>query len=68
MANQEPSKLYKAIPEELPKPTYAPFFVAMGVALLFWGLISSFIISIAGVCTFAFGLGIWIKNLLADHE
>ena len=58
----------KALPEKLPAPTYAPFFVAMGVAFIFWGLISSFILSIAGVCTFVFGLSVWIKNILDEYE
>jgi hypothetical protein len=27
-------------PEELPKPTYWPFFLALGVVLIFWGYIN----------------------------
>jgi hypothetical protein len=32
---------YKAQPEELPKPTYWPFFLALGVVLIFWGILTS---------------------------
>jgi hypothetical protein len=34
---------YKAQPEELPKPTYWPFFLALGVVLIFWGILTSWI-------------------------
>jgi len=68
MEETEHTNKIKALPEKLPAPTYAPFFVAMGIAFIFWGLISSFIISIAGAITFFFGLSIWIKNLLDEYE
>lgn len=53
----------KAIPEELPKPTYWPFFLAMGFAFLCWGILASWIISAAGLCILVLSLKGWIKIL-----
>jgi hypothetical protein len=56
----------KATPERLPKPTYWPFFLAMGLAFIFWGLLTTWVILIAGVLIFIVSLIGWI-NLLR-HE
>lgn len=56
----------KATPEHLPKPTYWPFFLAMGLAFIFWGLLTTWVILIAGVLIFIVSLIGWI-NLLR-HE
>ena len=56
----------KAKPEILPKPTYMPFLLAVSLLFVGWGLLSTWIISVAGgvgVCISLYG---WIKELL--HE
>jgi hypothetical protein len=50
-------------PGELPRPTYWPAVMALGIAFLFWGIISSAIISGVGLVLFAIALGGWIGEL-----
>ena len=59
-------ELVKAKPEKLPKPTYWPFFLAMGIMFLAWGLLTIWIISIAGLIVFTIALAGWINDL--RHE
>jgi hypothetical protein len=56
----------KAKPEELPSPTYWPFFTALGLLFLAWGIIAGWIILIAGFIVFAIALAAWINIL--RHE
>lgn len=56
----------KARPEVLPKPTYMPFVFAFSLLLLGWGLLATWIISVAGVIGICISLYGWIKELL--HE
>jgi hypothetical protein len=49
--------------EHLPKPTYWPFFFAIGTTLIAWGLITSWIVSgVGAVMLFVSTLG-WIKDV-----
>jgi hypothetical protein len=55
-------------PEELeshdvPKPTYAPFLLALGITMLFWGLTTSPIMSAGGLVVFAWALCSWIGDI-----
>ncbi|HEY2348367.1 MAG TPA: hypothetical protein VGH64_05100 [Puia sp.] len=56
----------KAKPEDLPKPTYWPFFVAMGLVFGGWGLLTTWLISVAGLLIFFISLFGWINIL--RHE
>jgi hypothetical protein len=56
----------KAKPGVLPKPTYMPFLFAFSLLLFGWGLISTWIISVAGVVGMCISIYGWIKELL--HE
>ena len=56
----------KAQPETLPKPTYRPFFLAMGLTFFFWGLLTTWIILSAGLLIFIIALIGWINEL--RHE
>jgi hypothetical protein len=58
--------LVKAKPEELPRPTYWPFFLALGLLFLFWGLLTTWVILAAGFLIIIIALWGWI-NLLR-HE
>lgn len=53
----------KAKPEKLPIPTYWPFFLAMGLAFTFWGLLTNWVILLAGSLVFIVALIGWINTL-----
>lgn len=61
-----PVKIVKAKPEDLPAPTYWPFFTAFGIMLLFWGLVTMWTISAAGIIILIVALFGWINIL--RHE
>ncbi|HEY5390832.1 MAG TPA: hypothetical protein VIJ57_01860 [Hanamia sp.] len=56
----------KAKPEVLPEPTYWPFFLAMGLAFLGWGLLTTWLISLVGFIVLVVSLTGWINIL--RHE
>lgn len=56
----------KAKPEVLPEPTYWPFFLAIGITFLGWGLLTTWIISVAGLIVLIVSLIGWINIL--RHE
>ena len=59
-------KKYKAQPEHLPPPTYWPFFTAFGVVLMFWGILTSWIISGIGLVLFGIALAGWIVEIYRE--
>lgn len=63
--NQQIEKV-KAKPEKLPKPTYWPFFLALGLMFAGWGLLSTWLFSIIGLIVIIISLYGWINNL--RHE
>lgn len=56
----------KAKPEVMPEPTYMPFLLALSLLFIGWGLVSTWIISVAGAIGFFISIYGWIKALL--HE
>lgn len=54
--------------EPLPRPTYFPAGLAMGVAFIFWGLISNWVVLLVGVALFAAALAGWITEIRHDHK
>ena len=62
----QPADWPQAKPGRLPKPTYWPFFLAVGLAFVFWGLLTTWVILGAGLLIFAVALGGWINIL--RHE
>ncbi len=62
----QPTDWPKARPERLPQPTYWPFFLAVGLAFMFWGLLTTWVILVAGLVVFAIALAGWINIL--RHE
>ncbi|MBK0381539.1 hypothetical protein I5M32_01080 [Pedobacter sp. SD-b] len=52
-----------AKPKKLPKPTYWPFFFALGLTFLMWGIVTSWLISIAGFVVLVYSLFMWINIL-----
>lgn len=59
---------YRGRPHHVPPPTYWPFFLALGVVLLFWGILTTWFISGMGAVVFAVALGGWISDLLKAYE
>lgn len=60
------SEIVKAKPDQLPEPTYWPFFLALGLAFAGWGLLSGWFVSAGGLIVFVTALIGWINNL--RHE
>jgi hypothetical protein len=46
-----------------PKPSYAPFVVALGITMTFWGLATSPVMSVGGLVVFVWGLVSWIRSI-----
>lgn len=65
MQNDE-IEMVKAKPEHLPKPTYWPFFLALGLTFMGWGLLTIWLISLTGFIVFVISLIGWINNM--RHE
>jgi hypothetical protein len=57
----------KPLPETLPRPTAWPATVALGVTLLAFGVVTSSIISVAGLGLFLLGGAGWFKELRNDQ-
>jgi len=59
-------EMVKAKPEQLPSPTYWPFFTAVGLLFMGWGLLSLWLVSLVGFVVFIISLIGWIN--LMRHE
>lgn len=62
----QPTEKVKAKPEHLPKPSYWPFFMALGLMFAGWGLLSTWLFSVIGLLVVAVSLFGWINNM--RHE
>lgn len=65
---QNQPELVKARPEILPKPTYAPFLLAVSLLFICWGMLSIWIFSVAGLIGAGISLYAWIKELLYERK
>ena len=54
--------------EHMPRPTYFPAGLAMGIAFLFWGLITSWVIIVVGLALFAASLAGWITEIRYERK
>jgi hypothetical protein len=59
----QPPGWHKPLPEKLPEPTAWPAVLAIGACLLAFGVLTSWIISAAGLVIFAIGAGGWIGRM-----
>ncbi len=50
-------------PEPMPRPTYCPAGMAMGAALIFWGIITTWLILAVGAALFTAMLACWIAEI-----
>jgi hypothetical protein len=64
--DMNPEEMHPASPEELPKPTYWPFYLAMGIMFLGWGLVTMWEFSLLGLIIMVIALVGWINIL--RHE
>lgn len=62
----EDAEWAEPLPEKIPPPTYAPAALALGIVLILWGLIASWMISATGALLCAVALVFWIRELLYD--
>lgn len=54
--------------EHLPRPNYFPAGLAMGTTFIFWGFITSWVISVVGVGLFVASLAGWIREILLERN
>ncbi len=69
MSNETPEKnaAWKPLPHShLSRPTFYPAGLAMGTTLIFWGLITSWVVWVCGVALFIAALSGWISEI--RHE
>jgi hypothetical protein len=59
-------QMYPAVPERIPASTFWPLTLAIGVMFCFWGILTSWIISVIGFVILIFSAGGWITDL--NHE
>src|SRR6266404_2685341 len=52
----------------LPHPTYFPAGLAMGVAFIFWGLITTWVVWLVGVVLFIAALAGWITEIRHEYK
>lgn len=55
-------------PGHLPRPTYFPAGVAMGITFLFWGIITSWVICAVGLALFAAAFAGWIAEIRHERK
>ena len=53
----------RAQPEHVPGPTYWPIVMALGITVIGWGIITTYILSAIGMILFAIALAGWIGEL-----
>lgn len=70
--NHEPSehKDWQPLPPgHLPRPNYFPAGLAMGTTFIFWGIVTSWVISLVGLALFTASLAGWVSEILRErHE
>jgi hypothetical protein len=54
---------HKPQPEQLPRPTYAPALMAVGLMFLLWGAVTVWIVSVAGLALIGIASARWIRDL-----
>jgi hypothetical protein len=56
------------LPARLPRPTASPALVALGACFLAWGVVTSWVFSVAGLAMLASGIGGWIREMRHDRR
>jgi len=55
-------------PDTLPEPTAWPFVLSIGVCLLAWGVVTSWVISLIGGLIAAVAIGGWIRRMRDEQS
>ncbi len=55
------------LPEKIPLPTYMPIALALGVTVLFWGLTSTYLLSLVGLLLIIISMYFWIGGIHDEH-
>ncbi len=55
-------------PEHQPRPTICPAILSLGATLLFWGLITSAIITTFGLGLLTLGVTLWIQEVRYERR
>ncbi len=55
-------------PEKLPRPTWWPAALSLGVTMLLWGIVTSPVVTIAGLVVFAVSLIGWIGEICHERK
>ena len=59
--DDEPASL--SIEEEAPPPTYVPAALAMGIMMLLWGILTNWLMSLAGSLLMVWAIKTWIREI-----
>ncbi|MBF6568647.1 MAG: hypothetical protein IVW54_07210 [Candidatus Binataceae bacterium] len=54
-------------PEKIPAPTYWPAIMALAIAFIFFGVVTSWVFSGVGLLMFALALSKWVGELIHDE-
>lgn len=54
----------RPLPEHYPQPTYWPAVMGLGITFLFWGVVTSYLITLVGLVLFGISLAGWIGELI----
>ena len=60
----EPSGWVKPLPEKLPRPTYWPILVAMGVMMMAMGVVTNYVVTIFGFVLLVIAIAGWIGEII----
>ena len=52
-----------AKPEKIPLPTYAPLFLALGIILLLFGIVSMYVFCCIGLILIIWSISKWVGEL-----
>ena len=63
-----PDDWNEAKPAILPEPTYWPVTLALASTMLLWGILTTWIISGAGLALFIVSLSGWIRDMLQERR
>jgi hypothetical protein len=63
-----PEKWYDPEPATLAEPTYWPIILAVGITLLAWGVVTSYLLSILGFGMAVVAIVNWIGDLRREQK
>lgn len=55
-------------PEKIPEPTWWPAALSLGVTLVGWGIVASYVVFFLGLVLTAFSFAGWIGDILNERK